>query len=150
MLPVAATAHAALAAQMDAASARTHLKLVLGALAEFLLGTSETRLWRLFVQREMVNPGPAFEILYAQLWQPGLELSAALISRVLGQQATTQEGRLRALLLISSLAAFDTGSHVAVRVLGWPDLREERLELVKKAVHDQIDLIDVVGCATDY
>jgi TetR/AcrR family transcriptional regulator, regulator of cefoperazone and chloramphenicol sensitivity len=141
MLPVAATAHAALAAQMDAASARTHLKLVLGALAEFLLGTSETRLWRLFVQREMVNPGPAFEILYAQLWQPGLELSAALISRVLGQQATTQEGRLRALLLISSLAAFDTGSHVAVRVLGWPDLREERLELVKKAVRDQIDLI---------
>jgi hypothetical protein len=71
----------------------------------------------------MANPGPAFEILYSQLWKPGVELSAALISRVLGQQATTQEGRL---------------------VLGWPDLREERLELVKKAIHDQIDLIAVV------
>ena len=89
----------------------------------------------------LTNPGPAFDNLYAQLWKPGVQLSAAPISRDLGQQATTQEGRLRALLLISSLAAFDTGSHVAVRVLGWPDLREERLELVKKAVHDQIDLI---------
>lgn len=51
-----------------------------------------------------------------------MELSAALISRVLGQQATTQEGRLRALLLISSLAAFDAGSHVAAPVLAWPGL----------------------------
>ena len=93
---------------------------------------------------DFANSYIAFDILYAQLWKPGVELSAALICRVLGQQATTQEGRLRALLLISSLAAFDTGSHVAVRVLGWPDLREERLELVKKAIHDQIDLIAVV------
>jgi hypothetical protein len=123
MLPVGATARAALASQMDSASARTHLKLGFGALADFLLGTSETRPWRLFVQREMASPGPAFEILYSQLWKPGVELSAALISRVLGQQAATQEGRL---------------------VLGWPDLREERLELVKKAIHDQIDLIAVV------
>jgi TetR/AcrR family transcriptional regulator, regulator of cefoperazone and chloramphenicol sensitivity len=93
-------------------------------------------------QREMANPGPAFEILYAQLWK----LSAALISCVLGQQATTQEGRLRTLLLISSLAAFDTGSHVAVRILGWPDLRDGRLEPVKKAIHDQIDLIATPMC----
>ena len=144
MLPIGATAREALASQMDTESARTHLKHVFGALADFLLGTSEVHLWTLFVQREMADPGPAFEILYTELWKPGAELSAALISRVLGQHTTTEEARIRALLLISSLTAFATGSRAAIRVLGWPDLRGERLELIKKAIHGQIDLIVAV------
>jgi hypothetical protein len=92
----------------------------------------------------MADPGPAFEILYTELWKPGAELSAALISRVLGQHTTTEGARIRALLLISSLTAFATGSRAAIRVLGWPDLRGERLELIKKAIHGQIDLIVAV------
>ena len=40
--------------------------------------------------------------------------------------------------------AFATGSRAAIRVLGWPDLRGERLELIKKAIHGQIDLIVAV------
>lgn len=141
MLPIGGAAREALASQMDTESTRTHLKHVFGALADFLLGTSEAHLWTLFVQRELADPGPAFEILYTELWKPGAELSAALISRVLGQHTTTEEARIRALLLISSLTAFASGSRAAIRVLGWTDLRAERLELIKKVIHAQIDLI---------
>lgn len=59
MLPIGATAREALALQMDTESARTHLKHVFGALADFLLGTSEVHLWTLFVQRDG-RSGPRF------------------------------------------------------------------------------------------
>jgi hypothetical protein len=64
-----------------------------------------------------------------------VDLSAALIIRVFGQEASAQEGRLRTLLLISSLAAFDPGSDVVVRVLGGCTWVEERLELTNLDVN---------------
>ena len=61
-----------------------------------------------FVLKEMAEQGPAFDILYRQLWAPGVELTAGLIARSLGEAETGASARIRALLLISSLSAFST------------------------------------------
>lgn len=34
----------------------------------------------LFIQRELADPGAAFDILFEQLWRPGVELVGQLIS----------------------------------------------------------------------
>src|ERR1700691_2252311 len=81
---VAAEAAKTLCEDCDSATARVHLKSVIGALARFLVGSKEAEHWAHFVARELRDPGPAFEILYARLWRPGVEITARLIARILG------------------------------------------------------------------
>src|SRR6202167_5685101 len=73
---VASEAAEALREGCAAETARDHLKAVIGALAGFLVGSRETERWAHFVARELRDPGPAFEILYANLWRPGGKITA--------------------------------------------------------------------------
>ncbi|RYF98133.1 MAG: DUF1956 domain-containing protein, partial [Caulobacteraceae bacterium] len=61
-------AQAQLEAQHTAEVARAALKTVVRALAEQMMETREAEAWAGFVLREMAEPGPAFAILYEQVW----------------------------------------------------------------------------------
>ena len=139
MLPLVTEAHAALGAPMTPADARARLKAVLRSLAELLVGKGEAELWMAFVLKEMAEQGPAFDVLYRQLWAPGVELTAGLIARALGQTETGASARIRALLLISSLSAFSTARPVSLKFLDWPDARDERFERLMDILDEQID-----------
>jgi HTH-type transcriptional dual regulator CecR, C-terminal domain len=60
--------------------------------------------------RELRNPGPALEILYANLWRPGVEITARLIACILGKPENHPAERIQALLLISSVLVFQSGA----------------------------------------
>ena len=139
MLPLVSEAHAALGAPMTPADARGRLKAVLRSLAELLVGAGEAELWMAFVLKEMAEQGPAFDILYRQLWAPGVELTAGLIARALGEAQTGASARIRALLLISSLSAFSTARPVSLKFLDWPDARDQRFERLMEILNAQID-----------
>lgn len=115
---VARSVVAALGAPMDPDAARARLKQLFGGLIDFLLSRDDTKTWALFIQREIANPGEAYEVLYGRVWMPGVEIAAALIARALGLPETTTDARVRAILLISSLTGFSSGRQVATRVLG--------------------------------
>src|SRR5580658_817910 len=66
----------------SAETARVQLKALFAALGGFLVGSREASRWAQFVARELRDPGPAFEILYAGLWRPGIEITARLIARI--------------------------------------------------------------------
>lgn len=66
-------------------TARVHLKAVIGALAGFLVGSRKATPWTHFVARELRDPGPVFEILYSNLWRPGVEITARLIACIVGK-----------------------------------------------------------------
>jgi AcrR family transcriptional regulator len=139
MLPLVTEAHAALGAPMSQADARGRLKAVLRSLAELLVGKGEAEVWMAFVLKEMAEQGPAFDILYRQLWAPGVELTAGLIARALGHAETGPAARIRALLLISSLSAFSTARPVSLKFLDWPDARDQRFERLMEILDAQID-----------
>jgi len=139
MLPLVSEAHAALGAPMTAADARARLKAVLRPLAELLVGAGEAEVWMSFVLKEMAERGPAFDILYDQLWAPGVELTAGLIARSVGQAQTSPTARIQALLLISSLSAFSTARPVSLKFLDWPDARDQRFERLIAILNDQVD-----------
>ena len=136
---VAAEARKELSESCDSATARTYLKRVIGALARFLVGSREADHWAQFVARELRDPGPAFEILYSRLWRPGVELTAGLIARIRGSNESDPAARLQALMLISSLLAFQSGRSVSLRAMNWSTVGPEELAMVLSAIDAQID-----------
>jgi AcrR family transcriptional regulator len=140
---IAATkAREALNNNCSQASARTHLKSVIAALAEFMIGSSEAQRWAQFVARESRDAGPAFELLYEKLWRPGVEIVARLIARIRGQLEIDPESRVQALLLMGSLLAFQPGRTISMRALRWSSIGAKELALVQASLSAQIDAID--------
>lgn len=141
MLPAASAAAQALAAPMTAAAARNHLKAVIGALAEQLMTDREGEVWTAFALREMADQGPAFDMLYAQLWAPGIELTAQLAARAQGRETPSEADRIQALTLISGLTAFSVARPVALRSMGWAELDQDRLRAIRQEIEAQVDRI---------
>jgi len=137
----AAQAARALSEDCAAATARIHLKALIGALAGFLVGSTEAARWAPFVARELRDPGPAFEILYESLWHPGVELIARLIARILGRPQSDPAARIQALLLISSLLAFQSGRSISLRTMHWSNIGSKELAMVLSSLDAQIDAI---------
>ena len=125
----------------SAESARVQLKALFAALGTFLVGSREASRWAHFVARELRDPGPAFDILYAGLWRPGVQITARLIARILGLPESDPAARIRALLLISSLLAFQSGRSISLRTMQWDSIGPEELAMVLAGVEAQIDAI---------
>src|SRR3546814_4427462 len=80
-LPISAVeAQAALEAGLPAADVAARLKVLMAALARFLLASSDAANRNLFIQREMANRGPAFDFLYERLWGRSEEHTSELQS----------------------------------------------------------------------
>lgn len=118
-------------------AAGAHLKRLMAALARFLLSSTGAQDRTLFVQREMASPGPAFEILYAELWRPGIELAAELIAHASGGKLQTEDSRIRAVMMIASLTGFQSGGPVIARSVGEGD----QVDRVIAALEAQVDAL---------
>jgi len=125
----------------SAETARVQLKALFAALGGFLVGSREAGRWAQFVARELRDPGPAFEILYAGLWRPGVQITARLIARILDIPESDPAARIRALLLISSLLAFQSGRSISLRTMQWSSIGPTELAMVLSSVEAQIDAI---------
>ncbi len=131
----------ALNEQCAADTARVQLKALIGTLAGLLVGSQAAEGWAQFVARELRDPGPAFEILYANLWRPGVDITARLVARILGCSERDPAARIQALLLISSLLAFQSGRTISLRAMHWSTIGREELAMVLSVLDAQIDVI---------
>jgi TetR/AcrR family transcriptional regulator, regulator of cefoperazone and chloramphenicol sensitivity len=139
--PAAVEAAAALRQDCSADTSRIHLRAMFADLAGFLVGSKEAQRWAQFVARELREPGPAFEILYANLWKPGVEITARLIARIRGRPESDSTARIQALMLISSLLAFQSGRSIALRIMRWSIIGQKELAMVLSGIEAQIDAI---------
>lgn len=130
---------AAMQAPMTPQDARAALSGFYRGLIDFMLADEDTSSWALFIHREIAVPGPAHELLYSRLWAPGMELSAALIARALGQPRTNTESKVRAILLSSSLTAFQAGRGVYARMLGEGLSLRQQSDVVARVIEEEIE-----------
>lgn len=137
----AGEARKALKEDCTAEAARVLLKRLIGNLAGLLVGSQEAEGWAQFVARELRDPGPAFEILYASLWRPGVEITTGLIARIQGRSELDPAARIQALMLISSLLAFQSGRSISLRAMHWPEIGRKELAMVLSVLEMQIDAI---------
>jgi AcrR family transcriptional regulator len=129
----------------SAAMARQHLKSVLDALVDLQIGRHQPDIWMSFVLREIAEQGPAFGLLFEQLWAPGVDLIAELIRRITAEAAPSRRPQLQALLLVSSLSAFSLARPIALKYLGWTDLGAAGIAEIKAVLAKQVD--DIVSDA---
>jgi AcrR family transcriptional regulator len=121
------------------ATARAHLKSVLDALVDLQIGRHQSDIWMSFVLREIAEEGPAFGLLFEQLWAPGVDLIADLIRRITGEAHASTRPQLQALLLVSSLSAFSLARPIALKYLGWSDLDAGGIGDIKAVLARQVD-----------
>lgn len=122
-------------------AARARLKEVVRLLVGLSTSEADAPLWTGFVLREMGEQGPAFDILYGELWSPGVELTAMLIAQVRRRRSAQEADRVRALLLQASLTAFSSTAPVSFQFLEWPRQPGVRIEALLAELDAEIDAI---------
>lgn len=95
---------------------RDYLRRILKQLLRVFVQPDEGDYRADFVTRELRDRGPAFQRLYDGLWQPGVDLVARLVAGI-GGRTVVADDQVDALMLISSLLAFNTGRDVTLRIL---------------------------------
>ena len=137
----AESAAAALGGALDAEEARRLLKGVFGDLKNLLADSTGSKAKLEFLSREMNQPAPAYELLYAELWRPGVALVAGLIAAAKQQSAVREAERLDAALLLSSLSVATLGGGVTKRLLGWREIGAAELDALFAAIDRRIDAL---------
>lgn len=122
-------------------AARAGLKAVIGALVDLQIARQQSNVWMSFVLREISEQGPAFGLLFEQLWAPGADLIADLIARITGAAPRSTQPRVQAVLLVSSLTAFSLARPIALKYLDWRGLGRAGVSEIKAALERQIDEI---------
>ena len=132
---------AAQALQAGGGDLRDQLKRTMAAVARAMTGADSAGLWGAFVSRELLEPGPGFDVMLEKLFAPGIELIAAMVARIQGRDAVDEAARIRAMLMIASLTAFQSGRTVALRVFGWDDVGQSQLAAITAALDAEIDAL---------
>jgi AcrR family transcriptional regulator len=135
----AGQAREVLASRPSPDEARAQLKALMHALAILLTGSKEAPVWGRFIARQMNETGKGLEILQKQLWAPGIDLVAELISIVGHYDATS--ARIRAIWLISNAMTFQAGRPILLQLAGWRQLGADELKTLFSIIDRQIDEI---------
>lgn len=130
---------ASLEAEPTRETAVAGLKRVMGGLIRLIVEAEDAETWSAFSLRGVADNGPALDRLYEQLWAPGIELAAALISLIRGGARVSTDDRLEAMMLTSSLSGFSTMKSVTLRILRWPTVDPARSARIRGLVERYID-----------
>jgi AcrR family transcriptional regulator len=142
-LMVGTAAHDAVRGGQPATACHQHLRAVLTTLGRFLVDSDEAHGWSLFIQRELADPGPAFDILFERLWRPGVELVALLINSARGQEPGGDAARLEAIHMISGITAFASGRPAIDRLLANPPSQAAMSDQLCRLIERQVALVAI-------
>lgn len=108
--------------------------------ALFLYADDETKNWVLFLAREQTNaePSEAFDLIFEQLIEPIHSKGTKLLGRILDMPADDPETKLRMSMLTSQLLTMRVTAETTCRLMGWPDVREGRLDLVRQMLRSHV------------
>lgn len=140
---IAERAFAVLASRPSPETARLQLKELMHALTILLTGSKEAPTWAQFIARQMNETSKGLEILQRQLWAPGIDLVAQLISVIGAYDATS--ARIRAIWLISNAITFQSGRPILLQLAGWRQLGAGELKALLAAIDRQIEEIGAVA-----
>ena len=136
---IADQARTMLASRPSPEAARAQLKALMRALAILLTGSKEAPIWGRFIARQTNETSEGLKILQKQLWAPGIELVAQLISAIGDHDATS--ARIRAIWLISNAMTFQGGHPILLKLTGWRQIGADELNVLLSVIDRQIDEI---------
>jgi TetR/AcrR family transcriptional regulator, regulator of cefoperazone and chloramphenicol sensitivity len=91
---------------------------------------------RFIARMQSDGAGPAVGLIRDQLIRPLANTTARLIARVLGLEAGDLEVRLKTSVLLAQASAVHASRSSTLALLGWEELDEERIAMIKRTVRD--------------
>ncbi len=122
---------------VDPEAARRALRALMAGLVEMFF-RDQAPMGIGFALRELQEPGPAFELIFAGVWGPGIDRCARLI-RAMCPALSLQEARLEALMLIGRLSAVTAERQIALRAMGWEEIGKPQVALIRAAMLDAVN-----------
>jgi AcrR family transcriptional regulator len=123
---------------LDPDTARDLLKAVVNSMTNVPPGHE---VFANLVFRELNDPGPAFDIIYQDLWYPGVTLVAWLISQAKREKPGSEAARVHAVMLLSSITSFRAGQQLSLQVMNWRKIGKSERATIVAALHTQIEAI---------
>jgi len=109
--------------------------------AEFLLTHSEINAWKRFAAWDVVDrdnvPCSAHKALDRGIRREFRQLLCELVGRIIGRSAQDEQTRIRVVTLGSQLSVFHDARQKALDDLGWTEVNERELTLLKAVVREQ-------------
>jgi AcrR family transcriptional regulator len=119
MRRVAAPALSAAQADLTPKAAEQSLKVAVGSMVDFLLSGEEARPFVDFILREMSDPGPAFEVLYEELFCPIHMAVCRIWGTATGSDPESAETRIAVFAAIGQVVYFRLARPLIRRRLDW-------------------------------
>lgn len=107
----------ALASDQHTPAARTLLSDLLRSVAGVYMSAQHAPAISSFLQRELADPGAAYDILFDRLWSPGTGLVTDLIHAMRGPHEDRAASRADAILLVGGVINFGVGWRTAERLM---------------------------------
>ena len=109
--------------------------------ADFLLTHSEIDSWKRFAAWDVLDrdkiPCSAHKLLDMGIRRELLQLKCELVGRIIGKPPTHEQTRVRVVTLGSQLSSFHDARRKALGDLGWTEVNERELQLLKAVVRQQ-------------
>lgn len=106
-----------------------------------VIASPEAEHWARFVVREQMDPSPAFDILYAGIFERMFQTVTRLLARILDLEAGDEQVRIRAFLLVGQFLVFRVGRASVLRTLDWDDVGPDELRAIQAAIAIHLDAI---------
>jgi AcrR family transcriptional regulator len=111
---------------------------IMDAFAEFLFGTAQMDGWSRFLARgQGEDRGPAYSALKQKVSGRLHASCARLVGLATSCSPADPQTKLRTIAILGQLSVFHLGRSNALAMLGWPDFRGERLEMLKGLLRAQ-------------
>ena len=119
-------------------AAAAALNAALTTMIRFLLAGDESRSLIGFVLRELSDPGPAFEVLYEELFFPIHKAACQLWGKATGNDPESEATRLAVFAMVGQAVYFRIAKPLIERRLGWKEMGEKELAAVRSVIESNI------------
>jgi TetR/AcrR family transcriptional regulator, regulator of cefoperazone and chloramphenicol sensitivity len=124
---------------LSAEAARDLLARIVGALIDGVVARDAARSTSRFVLREMFEPSPAFERVYAGVMGPTHMKACAIWSRATGAPAESEETRLAVFAVLAQVLYFRIARPAVLRRMDWRNIGPSETSAIKRVVLANLD-----------
>jgi AcrR family transcriptional regulator len=117
------------------------LEELLERFSSLVIGSPEVDSWAIFIMREQLHPGAAFEILYEGMMKRLLGSASQLLAILLRMRSDDPRLIITTQTVFGQAMMFRSGRAAALRQLGWKEITDDRLKLIQSVVRENLGRI---------
>jgi AcrR family transcriptional regulator len=106
-----------------------------------MLTSDESKVWARLILREQQDPSEGFELLYAGVMRRILGITTRLVACARGIDASEDQCRLAALMIVGQVLVFRSGREAVLRQMGWERIADSELEAIKAELRRNVAAI---------